>query len=57
MTQTNQLIDNQFTTLTDEELTHVNGGVAPFIIYGGCIITGLALGFIYTPLFSPSLSD
>ena len=44
MTQTNQLIDNQFTTLTDEELTHVNGGVAPFI--GGCIITGLALGFI-----------
>ena len=29
MTQTNQLIDNQFATLTDEELTHVNGGVAP----------------------------
>ena len=46
MTQTNQLIDNHFTTLTDEELTQVNGGVAPFFVYGGCIITGLALGFI-----------
>ena len=46
MTQTNQLIDNQFTTLTDEELTHVNGGVAPFIVYGGYILGGLALGFI-----------
>ena len=46
MTQTNQLIDNQFATLTDEELTHVNGGVPPFIVYGGCIITGLALGWL-----------
>ena len=46
MTQTNQLIDKQFTTLTDEELTTVNGGVAPFIVYGGCIITGLALGWL-----------
>ena len=46
MTQTNQLINNQFTTLTDEEVTHVSGWVAPFIVYGGCIITGLALGFI-----------
>ena len=44
MTQTIQTLDNQFTTLTDEELTHIEGGVAPFIVYGGCILGGLALG-------------
>lgn len=38
MTQTIQTLDNQFTTLTDEELTHIEGGVAPFIVYGGCIL-------------------
>ena len=32
MTQTIQTLDNQFTTLTDEELTHIEGGVAPFIV-------------------------
>lgn len=42
------LVDNRFEVLSDEELSNMNGGVAPLLIVGGMLLGaggGFGLGY------------